>query len=167
MKAEERFVNKEKLKLYLNVDDSDLGDVTPNHHNLKEVGKNAGLVLNIRWEKNMIYKSLTILTHFLIQTFLPIFRFKVHLSYASFKEVLGSLYVHLLCPAHSYLRTILLFMCNQNISSILLFIKISAHHQVQLVLILVAGGDVIDGEIPRRSGEVENVNWNLEIFLPI
>ena len=121
MKAEERFVNKEKLKLYLNVDDSDLRDVTPNHHNLKEVGKNAGLVLNIRWEKNMIYKSLTVLTHFLIQTFLPIFRFKVHLSYASFKEVLGSLYVHLLCPAHSYLRTILLFMCNQNISSILLF----------------------------------------------
>ena len=39
MKAEERFVNKEKLKLYLNVDDSDLRDVTPNHHNLKEVGK--------------------------------------------------------------------------------------------------------------------------------
>ena len=57
MKAEERFVNKEKLKLYLNVDNSDLCDVTPNHHNLKEVGKNAGLVLNIRWEKNMIYKK--------------------------------------------------------------------------------------------------------------
>ena len=156
MKAEERFVNKEKIKLYLNVDDSDLADVTPNHHNLKEVGKNAGLVLNIRWEKNMIYKSLTILTHFLIQTFLHIFRFKVHLSYASFKEVLGSLYVHLLCPAHSYLP--FCYSCA---------IKISAHHQVQLVLILVAGGDVIDGEIPRRSGEVEKVNWNLEIFLPI
>ena len=168
MKAEERFVNKEKLKLYLNVDDSDLRDVTPNHHNLKEVGKNAGLVLNIRWEKNMIYKSLTILTHFLIQTFLPIFRFKVHLSYASFKEVLGSLYVHLLCPAHSYLP--FCYSCAIKISHQFCYscaIKISAHHQVQLVLILVAGGDVIDGEIPRRSGEVENVNWNLEIFLPI
>ena len=39
MKAEERFENKEKLKLYLNVDYTDLRHVTPNHHNLKEVGK--------------------------------------------------------------------------------------------------------------------------------
>ena len=40
MKAEERFENKEKLKLYLNVDNTDLCDVTPAHDFLKYLNFN-------------------------------------------------------------------------------------------------------------------------------
>ena len=163
MKAEERFVNKEKLKPQcwrLGSGWRDPKSQQPEGGGKKcrsstkyQMGEEHDLQKHIFWSKpfclylDLKFTSLTLLSkRFLVPS----------MSISCVQPIL-------ICGPFCY-------SCVIKISHQFCYscaIKISAHHQVQLVLILVAGGDVIDGEIPRRSGEVENVNWNLEIFLPI